>query len=362
MTLNQKEIACFALSVAADEMPPAWVQVFPFGRYFVLSVGDFWEFNAAIATALADRFKTEGVDVPIDREHSFMHVMRGELNPDQADAYGWIDRLEVRADGLFAHVKQWTDQARELITSRKVRYMSPTIIPGAPHRLTGARSPWLATLSLTNIPNLVDIEPLAASAGVGMNGNHKREGENMKEKLLKLLRATNVTVADDADDAALLSALETRLGQAAPQMPPEIATALGDPKITIAAAAVEIARLRNEEKAPVDATAIAADVRERMRREALLEKQVACGAIDPTMKDTFAGLLGSKDPAVAANAEKVVAAMKPRGPLAPGLNVSTDPPAVAASAEQALTEKYAKQLGADLKVLDQKNADAKGKE
>ena len=102
---------------------------------------DSFRFDDASADALIAEFNSRSRDLVIDFEHS-------TLTGNEAPAAGWIDRLEKTAEGLCAHVKYWTDKARDYLTKGEYRYFSPTLLFGR-----GGKSPdALHSVALTNHP------------------------------------------------------------------------------------------------------------------------------------------------------------------------------------------------------------------
>jgi phage I-like protein len=70
-------------------------------------------------------------------------------------AYGWIDQLEARNDGLYGHVK-WTNAGAELVAEGHYKYFSP-VWDAAPARVGGKtvlRPIELISVGFTNTPNM----------------------------------------------------------------------------------------------------------------------------------------------------------------------------------------------------------------
>ena len=109
-------------------------------------------FDAAGADALIAEFNSRSRDLVIDFEHA-------TLTGSEAPAAGWIDRLEKNAEGLCAHVKYWTDKARDYLTKGEYRYFSPTLLFGN----GGKRPSALHSVALTNHPALHGVDALVAS-------------------------------------------------------------------------------------------------------------------------------------------------------------------------------------------------------
>lgn len=98
------------------------------------------------AEALITASMSKGA-LPIDENHS-TEVASRVGGP--APARGWIDRMEVRADGIWGHV-DWTDEGRALMEGKTYRWQSPVFN----HTKSGDAT-LIKSVALTNNPNLVN--------------------------------------------------------------------------------------------------------------------------------------------------------------------------------------------------------------
>lgn len=124
-------------------------------------------FDSKSALRVMSDFRDGGVNLIFDYEHQSVPDAEGNFGDPKgrAEAAGWITDLEfVEREGLWAAV-EWTDEARELIESRKYRYYSPAWIQDEKGRPTR-----LLSVALTNTPRTRDCLPLAATdvGGSGM--------------------------------------------------------------------------------------------------------------------------------------------------------------------------------------------------
>jgi len=69
-------------------------------------------------------FEEFGIDLVIDYEHQSLN---SAWNGAPAPAAGWIHKLELREDGIWATEVSWTEEAKELIEGGKYKYVSPVI-------------------------------------------------------------------------------------------------------------------------------------------------------------------------------------------------------------------------------------------
>lgn len=108
------------LLVEAGEVPDR-VPLIPAGPKVIGRDGRAWLFDDLAANAVLASFQQDGVDLPIDWEHSTQHRAP---NGSQAPAAAWITGLNVDGGQLIAAVK-WTDRGKASVAGREYRYLSP---------------------------------------------------------------------------------------------------------------------------------------------------------------------------------------------------------------------------------------------
>ena len=134
----------------ATTAAPDWIKLFPRGRTPTRD-GRFYVVDPE---RLVARFDADGVKLPIDFDHELVGAaFRGA----KADAVGWIDKLEARADGLHGHVETWLAPALAALAAKTHRYLSPSFRHGEDLVPT-----WLHSVSLVASPALA--LPAIASA------------------------------------------------------------------------------------------------------------------------------------------------------------------------------------------------------
>ena len=148
--------------------------------------------------------------LPFDENHS---TQRAHATGSPSPARGWIDRLESRADGIWAHV-DWNADGTALMTGKAYRYVSPVFGYARDGTVTH-----LISAALTNDPNLQ------------LTALHTNPGDTMDKKAIRVA----LGLAEAADDAAVLTALQTAGAAAA-----ELASA----KATVTRLEGEIATLK----------------------------------------------------------------------------------------------------------------------
>lgn len=133
---------CFELS--ADV--PEWVEVLPPGPSVVGRDSRTWTYDPAevMANTLAH---SKGADLPFDYLHATeLKAPQG----DDAPASGWAREYRVNERGALEARVDWTAKARNSISEREYRYLSPVFTyddTGRIHRFS--------SFGLTNKPNLL---------------------------------------------------------------------------------------------------------------------------------------------------------------------------------------------------------------
>lgn len=212
--------------------PPDYIHLVPAGTFRGIDGrGPFRLLDAAAVIAAST------LPAPIDETHA---TDLAAPNGAPAPARGWIVALEARADGIWGQV-EWTDAGRALVADRAYRGISPAMDvvrkDGTVRRILRA--------SLTNTPNLAQLTTLHA------------EGDTVD--LLTRLRAL-LGLDNDADDAAVITALEQVMGDRTMQ-----GQALGAVRAALnvgadAGAAVILAAVQSQRGQPAAAAALQAEV------------------------------------------------------------------------------------------------------
>ena len=185
--------------------PPETFLLLKFGRSVYTKDGKEggFDFDAPAADALIAEFNSRSRDLVIDFEHS-------TLSGNEAPAAGWIDRLEKTAEGLTAHVKYWTDKAKEYLTQGEYRYFSPTLL--FEH---GGKTPAaLHSVALTNHPALHGVDALVANDNQPKTRKDTTMDQELQDAIRKVLGDTALALTDADGEkavAAKLSALADEL-------------------------------------------------------------------------------------------------------------------------------------------------------
>lgn len=86
--------------------------------------------------------------IPFDENHSTLLAV---TTGGEAPARGWVDQLEMRADGIWGHV-DWNESGRALLTGKNYRWHSPVLELAEDGKTITA----ISSVALTNNPNLIN--------------------------------------------------------------------------------------------------------------------------------------------------------------------------------------------------------------
>lgn len=147
---------------------------------------------------IIERWRKSGRDIPVDIEHST--ELRGPQGLP-APAVGWVSDLAVADNGGIVGVVNWTEEGKELIGSKKYRYISPTyLVSNTTKEIAGIKS-----IGLTNVPNLG--VPALNSEGDG--------GEYMDKDLKVICNSLGIPEgATEIEVVTEINSLRTRLAAA----------------------------------------------------------------------------------------------------------------------------------------------------
>jgi hypothetical protein len=153
-----------------------WYQIEPKGIHHNREAGVDQVIDDTACSAIVNRFNTDadagkllqGRELLIDHEH-----FKGQ--PDQETvAYGWLQRLQARADGIYGQIR-WTAIGQAAVDGGNYRFFSSEYDPkdlvdlgGTPPRIRPIR---LDGLTLTNMPNNKGGKPITNRAGARETGS-----------------------------------------------------------------------------------------------------------------------------------------------------------------------------------------------
>ena len=167
--------------------PPRFIKLMPVGSF---ATNDGRTFRIKDAARVVERTLAYAGDreLPLDYEHQ-IDLSRDNGKP--APAAGWMKSLQARPDGIYAEV-EWTDQAREMISQREYRYISPTFLHGK-----GGEVSVILRAALVNAPAL-DMPALAKT----------QDGDTtMKETLMQKILA-KLGLQTDASETEVDAAMQ----------------------------------------------------------------------------------------------------------------------------------------------------------
>jgi len=189
--VNHVRISDQSLFLANDftVLQDDWVQILPYGDFPhtgpVGRDGKPYKENGRVKypNGVIQRINNEATEKLISEFNSLIgkasrifgglpwYIGHHDLDPikyPDPKAYGWIMKLENRADGLYAQVK-WTDEGKELKDGGAFKYLSPFFnsledTGLLENGMAIVYPAWLKSVAFTNAPNM-PVKPLANELG-----------------------------------------------------------------------------------------------------------------------------------------------------------------------------------------------------
>lgn len=244
-----------------DDGVPEAIHIFPATPFWHPVVG-LVEVTRELLEAMAANTGRYVNDLLVDYEHQSIADP-----PVVAPAAGWaLPELEVREDGLWARMRQWTDRAKAHIQAKEYRYLSPVFALSARSRKSGAKiGPVIVCVGLTNVPQIDGMTPLVARIRIGEAmdlllailqalGLDENANEELALATIEKMKSPKITgdlqaaleLDDGADVTAACSAVQALKDQAtaaegrATQATAQLAAAKADTKGNVAVAGASL--------------------------------------------------------------------------------------------------------------------------
>lgn len=163
-----------------------WTMIAPLGEYVgTTTTGETVKeiFTAEDYEAIVFRFHSDGIELPLDRDHA---SMKKPLERD-TQAYAWITDLKLMSggadayNGLYAKFR-WTAEGKTLVLSRSYRFLSPVFTLDENGHPTA-----LLNVALTNRPNF-DLPPIfntEATTDNPISEEHNMDIEELKNSIIE---------------------------------------------------------------------------------------------------------------------------------------------------------------------------------
>lgn len=269
----------FETELKAEELVPEVVQLIPYGKIRGRDGRRFQLFDIdKVIQNTIRRFNPSGEGVGLDLVLDYEHQTDlSAENGKPAPASGWIKKLLNKGNEGLWGVVEWTAEAKEFISRRAYRFLSPVFMHDKEGNITA-----LLRAGLTNAPNL----ELKA-----FNTENLELWEDFN--VLKTELCTLLGLQENATDEDVIAAVKTLAGanEETPKSLNKIAAASGAASTNTDDILLAINKMKSE---TVDAKAYAALNKEveELKAERLNEKAltavnsaVAAGNLPPALKD-----------------------------------------------------------------------------
>ena len=178
--MSKKTIICGA---GVETSAAKWTPIALVGTWKGHVAGEF-DLTKEDLEQIATNFKdSDALEVVVDFEHQSTENIK-------AEATGWVKDLKVEDNQLLAKI-EWLDETKELIKSKKYKYLSPVLVQNSLHPISGDNIGWtLHSVALTNTPFFQELDEVILNKSQQRNDSiQKKEkilDENEKAELEKL--------------------------------------------------------------------------------------------------------------------------------------------------------------------------------
>lgn len=225
------------------------------------------------------------IGLPVDVDH-------GPEREGNTEAAGWLTQLTSSANGteLWATV-EWTDLGIELVKSRRYAYISPSYVANYKDETGKEFGTALLGVALTN-------RPFLSMATVSLSRLHTTESYTPNEMAISKELATALGIAEDADEAVVLSRVTELTKEPEPQETKSLAEQAKAEGMFILTADQFASLTQNATEGAAAAAALKEQRFETAFSKALNDSKGA--RVAPTQKDQFKALYdGNADATIA---------------------------------------------------------------
>ena len=264
-------IPLFAADAQANATPPTEFRLFPKGKH--TSEKGTFTFSDKSAKSVLKRAKEKGNDIPIDYEH-FMLASGEDLPAGAAGgvpAAGWFN-VEVREGELWATNVRWTDKARNYLTQKEYRFMSPAFRHTEEGEITE-----IVNCALVNLPAQHHQTPLVAAKDDDEETITPKEPPAM-DHLFSLLKLSKS--APESEAVAVVTTLQAERKQ--------LLEATGKATLEEALGAISALKTAKLELEKANQKLLEMQAKEHARKvERLVSQGIKEKKIAPAMKEQF---------------------------------------------------------------------------
>lgn len=179
---NAGLIALSAKEADTNASTQKWQTIAVVGKWKGHSNGAFELKKEDLEQMILNFKNSEASEIVVDYEHATLYGSK-------AEAAGWLKELKLNGNSLQAKI-DWLDDAKELIKSKKYKYLSPVIDPNTIDQVTGDNIGWsLHSVALTNKPFFEELDEVRINKNPIQNKENTLDKGQLEE--LKKLREEN---------------------------------------------------------------------------------------------------------------------------------------------------------------------------
>ncbi len=186
--MSKDKIIC---SPGVEVSSAKWTAIAIVGKWKGHIAGEFELTLQDLQQILTNFTKANAKDIVVDFEHQSTESL-------QANATGWAKELKVQDNQLLAKI-EWLEETKELIKSKKYKYLSPVLVRNSLDPVSGENIGWtLHSIALTNTPFFQELDEVALKK----NSHQKKENildEELKKEIETLKKKNEDLVAEIAE-------------------------------------------------------------------------------------------------------------------------------------------------------------------
>ena len=171
--MSKNMIIC---GVGVEASSAKWTAIAVVGKWKGHIAGEFELTQIDLEQIVTNFSDAKSKDVVVDFEHQSTENIK-------AEATGWAVDLKVENSTLFAKV-EWLAETKELIKSKKYKYLSPVLIRNTLHPITGENIGWsLHSIALTNTPFFQELDEVILNKRLNRNASEALNAESYKSSI-----------------------------------------------------------------------------------------------------------------------------------------------------------------------------------
>ncbi len=134
-----------------------WIKLMPVGTF---DTRDGRTFHCSPEVVIS-RFNADKIPVPVDLDHETTKSRQAGI---KAPAYGWIEELKAKSDGIYGRVN-WLEEGKKVLAAKTHRFISPAFETDAHRNIVWLHSAGLVAAPALSMPAVASAMPQSTPKG-----------------------------------------------------------------------------------------------------------------------------------------------------------------------------------------------------